>query len=131
MSVELYDRWSGGFGTLAHTNDSRPTLSFLTCAVDLLYCPLFPLAWPSPASFAVVVVAADQLCTLYTAEFHSSLSIFIDTPTGLKNKMQHEKQARGRIEIKEERRACWCSCACSTKSCPPSFHHRCHLFFFS
>lgn len=42
--------------------------------------------------------------------------------------MQHEKQ-RGRIEIKEERRACWC-CACSTKSCPPSFHHHYHLFFF-
>lgn len=96
--------------------------------MDLLYCPLFPLAWPSPASFAVVVVAADQLGTLYTAEFHSSLSIFINTRTGLKNKMQHEKQ-RGRIEIKEERRACWC-CACSTKSCPPSFHHHYHLFFF-
>jgi hypothetical protein len=45
MSVELYDRWSGGFGTLAHTNDSRPTLSFLTCAVDLLYIAHYS-RWP-------------------------------------------------------------------------------------
>ena len=58
----------------------------------------------------------------YTAEFRSSWFIFIDTRTGLKSEMLCEK------EPKET--SVW-RCACSTKSCPPSFHHRCHLFFSS